>query len=125
MKKILYILIAICMFCCCNCRSKKQVLDKPDDLIARSTMVNIIAESYIIESTVHLANDTINKRELTRLYYKDLFNRYKITREQFIHSIDYYVSEEGSAERLLTEASNLIAKKREANEKKNKTASTE
>ena len=35
-----------------------------------------------------------------------------ITREQFVRSIDYYVGEETSAEKLLTDASNRIAKMR-------------
>ena len=75
-------------------------------------MVHIIAESYIIESTIHLAPDPMDRRTLTREYYKELFNRYKITREQFVHSIDYYVSEESSAEKLLSDASALVTKMR-------------
>ena len=112
MKHLLTFLLAVVLLFCSSCKSKKQVLDKPEDLISRSTMVNIIADSYIIESTVHLAPDSLDRRELTRQYYKELFNRYKITREQFIHSIDYYVSEESSAEKLLSDASELVTKKR-------------
>ena len=115
MKRLLYILTAIALVCCTSCKSKKQVLDKPEGLINRSTMVKIIADSYIIESTVHLNSDpTINKGELAKIYYKELFQRYNITREQFVSSINYYVSEESSAEKLLSDASKLIEKKRES-----------
>ncbi|MCQ2275912.1 MAG: DUF4296 domain-containing protein [Bacteroidales bacterium] len=114
MKRSLYILIAIVLVCFASCKSKKQVLDKPEGLINRSTMVKIIADSYIIESTVHLSADTISKSELAQKYYKELFQRYNITREQFVSSINYYVSEESSAEKLLSDASKLIEKKRES-----------
>lgn len=109
-KNILFTILALLVtFCCCS--NKKQVLDKPEDLINRNTMVKIIAECYLIESTVNTDTGTVPKDKLTQLYYNELFHRYKITREQFMHSLDYYVSEESSAEKLLTDASTIITKK--------------
>ena len=59
-----------------GCNSKKQVMEKPDNLINRITLVNILADSYLIESTLQIIpNDTITKDELARQYYKDLFER--------------------------------------------------
>jgi hypothetical protein len=91
-----------------------MVMEKPDNLINRITLVNILAESYIIESTLQFSPaDSIPKDEMARRYYKDLFDRYKITNEQFESSIAYYVSEEKSAEKLLNDASALIISKKE------------
>ncbi|MBO7629354.1 MAG: DUF4296 domain-containing protein [Bacteroidales bacterium] len=115
MKKSLYILIPLCILLTLfsGCKSKKMVMEKPDHLINRITLVNILAESYIIESTLQFSPiDTISKDELARRYYKDLFDRYKITNEQFESSIAYYVSEEKSAEKLLNDASALIISKK-------------
>lgn len=96
-----------------GCKSKKQVMEKPDNLINRITLVNILAESYMIESYLQMVPyDSIGKDELARQYYKDLFTRYKITNEQFESSIAYYVSEEKSAEKLLNDASALIVSKK-------------
>lgn len=96
-----------------GCRDKKQMMEKPDNLINRISLVNILAESYMIESTLHLsAEDSIGKDELARRYYKDLFDRYQITNEQFESSIAYYVSEEKSAEKLLNDASAIITNKK-------------
>ncbi|MBP5562957.1 MAG: DUF4296 domain-containing protein [Bacteroidales bacterium] len=96
-----------------GCKSKKQVMEKPDKLINRVTLVNILAESYLIESTLQMTpRDSINKEDLARLYYKDLFDRYHITNEQFESSIAYYISEEKSAEKLLNDASALIVSKK-------------
>ena len=112
MKRITILALLPLLFLCGSCKSKKQVLEKPDDLIGRNKMVELIAESYLIESSVHLAPDTVSRLLLTRLYYKELFNRHHVTRDQFVRSIDYYISEENSAEKLLTDASNRIAEMR-------------
>ena len=96
-----------------GCNDKKHVMKKPDHLINRITLVNILAESYLIESTLQISpTDTIPKEELARRYYKDLFDRYHITNEQFESSVAYYVSEEKSAEKLLNDASALIVNKK-------------
>lgn len=116
MKRSIYILIPFCVLVTLfsSCKSKKMVMEKPDNLINRITLVNILAESYIIESTLQFSPaDSIPKDEMARRYYKDLFDRYKITNEQFESSIAYYVSEEKSAEKLLNDASALIISKKE------------
>lgn len=96
-----------------GCNSKKQMLDKPDNLINRITLVNILADSYLIESTLQMTTpDSISKEDLARQYYKDLFDRYHITNEQFESSVAYYVSEEKSAEKLLNDAATLIVSKK-------------
>jgi len=115
MKKSAYILIPLCVLLTLfsSCKSKKHVMEKPDNLINRITLVNILAESYIIESTLQFTpTDSIPKQELARRYYKDLFDRYHITNKQFESSIAYYVSEEKSAEKLLNDASALIISKK-------------
>lgn len=110
---ILFILIAAVMMVLSGCNDKKKVMKKPPHLINRITLVNILAESYLIESTLQMTvPDTIRKEELARRYYKDLFDRYKITNEQFESSVAYYVSEEKSAEKLLNDASALIVNKK-------------
>lgn len=96
-----------------GCNSKEHVMEKPDNLINRITLVNILADSYLIESTLQMTTtDSISKEKMAQLYYKDLFDRYHITNEQFESSIAYYVSEEKSAEKLLNDASALIVSKK-------------
>ena len=116
MNKLTHILIAVMaavVLVLAGCNDKKKVMKKPPHLINRITLVNILAESYLIESTLQMTvPDSIGKDELTRRYYKDLFDRYHITREQFESSVAYYVSEEKSAEKLLNDASALIINKK-------------
>lgn len=116
MKKLTHILLAIIaamLLMLPGCNDKKQVLKKPQNLINRITLVNILAESYLIESTLQITvPDSVSKDELARRYYKDLFDRYHITNEQFEASVAYYVSDEKSAEKLLNDASALIVNKK-------------
>lgn len=116
MKKLTHILFAIIaavLLTLSGCNDKKKVMKRPPHLINRITLVNILAESYLIESTLQMTMpDSISKEELARRYYKDLFDRYHITSEQFESSVAYYVSEEKSAEKLLNDASALIVNKK-------------
>ena len=108
---VLVPLVALVLFAGCN--NKKQMMEKPDNLINRITLVNILADSYLIESTLQMSSpDSIRKEDLARQYYKDLFDRYHITNEQFESSVAYYVSEEKSAEKLLNDAATLIVSKK-------------
>ena len=110
---ILITAIAAILIVLSGCNDKKKVMKKPPHLINRITLVNILAESYLIESTLQFSySDTISKEELAKMYYKDLFNRYHITSEQFESSVAYYVSEEKSAQKLLNDASALIVNKK-------------
>ena len=110
---ILFITIAAVTMVLSGCNDKKKVMKKPPHLINRITLVNILAESYLIESTLQMTvPDSLSKDELARRYYKDLFDRYHITSEQFESSVAYYVSEEKSAEKLLNDASALIVNKK-------------
>ena len=112
--KALLIALIASLTCFSSCNSKKHVMEKPDNLINRITLVNILAESYLIESTLQMtpADSNYGKSDLARLYYKDLFDRYQITNEQFESSVAYYVSEEKSAEKLLNDAAALIISKK-------------
>lgn len=113
-KRFLYILLIPLVLLSAGCH-KKQVQKRPDNLISRSTMANILAEACIIESLITLyPPDTINQVESTRGYYHDLFERYHVTREQFNASMQYYMGDEDAANKLVNETNAIIvAKKKE------------
>ncbi|MBR4918017.1 MAG: DUF4296 domain-containing protein [Bacteroidales bacterium] len=113
-KTFLYILLIPLVLFSAGCH-KKQVQKRPDNLINRSTMANILAEAYIIESLITLnPDDTLNNVESARGYYHDLFERYHVTREQFNTSMQYYMGDEDAAKKLVIDANAiLMAKKKE------------
>ena len=93
---------------------KKQILEKPERLIPYDKLVNIIVESYLIESNVYMASQDSDKVEMTRGLYNNMFKTYKITKEEFIASINYYLGDEDLANKMMAEASDRLAKKRKA-----------
>jgi len=109
-KTVLYFLIVGILFAVAGCH-KKQVQEKPADLIPRKVIVNVIAECYIIESYIQVLTDTFERCYIPPFLYKEMFNRYGITRPQFVSSINYYLGDEDQAEKLLTEAEAIVAAK--------------
>ena len=113
MKKIIiWILIIPLMALATGCH-KKQVQEKPEKLIPRNTIVKMVAECFVIENMVgYNPADTVNRFESTKAYYKDMFDRYQVTREQFNTSIQYYFGDEDMAEKILNEANAIITKQK-------------
>jgi len=91
---------------------KKQIMDKPAHLIPYDKLVNIIVDSYLIESYVYMAPNDSDKEEMTKALYYDMFKRYKVTKDEFVSSIDYYFGDEDIANKMMTEASKRFAEKR-------------
>jgi hypothetical protein len=75
--------------------SCKPTVQQPENLIPRNVMEKVmldvnLAESYsnMVKDSLHQAG-TKNPDSLT-LYYKDIFNHYKITAGQFNTSLNWY-----------------------------------
>ena len=91
---------------------KKQILEKPENLISYDKLVNIIVECYLIESNVYMAPQDSDKAEIAKDLYYEMFKSYKITKEEFIASINYYLGDEDLANKMMTEASDRLVEKR-------------
>jgi len=91
---------------------KKQIMDKPERLIPYDKLINIIVDSYLIESYVYMAPADSDKIEMTKALYYDMFTRYKVTKAEFVSSIDYYFGDEDLANKMMAEASKRFAEKR-------------
>ncbi|GEM_PF-760711 len=107
--KYLALLLITVLFCACN---KKQLTPKPGNLIPFDKMVNVMAESYVIESMIYYLPPDSDKTIITKSLYSDLFTKNKISKDQFNSSIKYYLAEKSSAERILKAVSNKIDQKR-------------
>jgi hypothetical protein len=106
---LILIFVVTVLLSACN---KKQLMPKPDNLIPYDKMVNVMAESYVIESMVYYLPPDSDKVTITRSLYSNLFNKYKITNFQFTSSIKYYLAEKTSADKILQSVSDNIAEKR-------------
>lgn len=76
-----------------SCGKKKKELVIPDNVIKQELMVNILADVHIAEATINLRNVAApDVRNLNAGVYKNVFNKYKITAEQFTVSYNFYSS---------------------------------
>lgn len=97
-----FLLIIFCLFTSVSC-NKKMMKEKPKDLIPWDSMVVILADGCITESSLFFAPRQYDKQILTRYAYQELFERHHITREQYLNSMGYYFSDEESAQKMLDE----------------------
>lgn len=88
--------------------SSKPVVTQPDDLIAEDTIVQMLAEQLLIESTIFNAPSNYDKDELTRAYYSQLFEKYNVTVPRYRSSLTYYFTDKERMNNILTKAKEQI-----------------
>lgn len=108
--RTLFFILSACIVFFTACH-KKQLLEKPHNLIPYSQTVQLLSEIFMIESTINFAPADSNKAAVTVSLYNHLFQKYGITREQFEESISYYLADEDQSEKMLTEVSEIMEKK--------------
>ena len=115
MKRLSLILLAL-LTLCTACHKKQVVAEKPEDLINRKKMVEILTDSYLAEAYIYASLDSVPAEELTLSLYKDIYNRYGITKDQFIHSMEYYISDNDLIQKMLDEVmANIVQMKDTSN----------
>lgn len=131
MKKIvIFFLYLLVITLVTSCHKGKQT-EKPDDLISYDKMTQIISETYIIESILYFLPQDSDKINVSRSMYYDLFvTKNHITKEQYISSINYYLADKNTSDKLLKDVQKIIAARRdemllEENEHKSDTLQTQ
>ncbi|MBR6334293.1 MAG: DUF4296 domain-containing protein [Bacteroidales bacterium] len=119
MKRSALLFIIICSLLTSSCHKKQVVAEKPENLINRKTMVQVLTDSYIAEALVYATLDSMSLPEtdnLIRASYKEIFDRYHITKDQFVTSIEYYISDKEVIEKMMEEVlTNLSLMKQNSN----------
>lgn len=86
----------------CNTEDRRSETGPvPDDLIAADSMVKILVDIHLVESslkTIHTKKQ--DNQQFTDSYYNTLFARHHITRQQFLRSMDYYEREAEKLEKI-------------------------
>jgi len=74
-----------------GCKNKEQPVERPQNLIPRQEMINILVDIHLIEASLKTNyNRKLHKDEYTRYYYNYLYDKYKISRENFDSSLAFY-----------------------------------
>ena len=89
------------------CAPKPKV-EPPADLIGKDTIVQIITEQLIIESTIFNAPPVYDKDGLSRALYPQLFEKYNVTAPRYRSSITYYFTDKEQMNDILTQAKEKI-----------------
>ncbi len=93
--KILLFVVIILFFYSCN--KKDSNTYKPQNLIEKKQITNLIAEAYIIEAILyHKSQQNANLKENTVVLYNNLFKKYNTNYKDFMISLEYYFRNEES-----------------------------
>lgn len=91
MKRLALLLSSLLLFLFSCKNAEKEV---PENLIDHDTMVDYVVECWLAESAIHNFGGKYEKQQQeTVTFYDDFFKRHNITKEQFIHSLEYYMND--------------------------------
>lgn len=91
MKKYLYISILLVIFS--GCKSEKENIppEIPENIIPKEQMVDILVDVQLLEAAMKVDDERKRKsKEYTNYYYSYLFEKYDITRNDFLESLEFY-----------------------------------
>ena len=106
-KKIAQFCLLLPLMFLASCSSKPMV-EPPSDLIGEDTIVQLVAEQLIIESTIFNAPPYYDKDGLTRALYSQLFEKYGITVPRYQASLTDYFADKKRMEDILSRAKERI-----------------
>ena len=113
MKKrlLLFVFTALLLACGCNNQKKEEL---PEDVLSREETIDMIVDAWFMESAIHNVITDGRKLEPTTVtLYKKFYEDHNITREQFIHSIEYYTSENNASENFIRECVQRLEERQE------------
>ena len=84
------------------------MVEPPADLIAEDTIIQLVAEQLVIESTVFNAPPIYDKDGLTVALYSQLFEKYNVTIPRYRSSLSYYFADKDRMDAILTQAKERI-----------------
>jgi hypothetical protein len=93
-----------------SCGHKKEnVVEKPANLIQKSTLTEVLIGTYIIESSLYYKSQKgIDLKLYSTVYYNALFDKHKITKKQFCESLTYYLETDKEVNKLFLNVINKL-----------------
>ena len=81
-----WVILVVILLCACT---SNTIMEKPDDLISKEQMVELLTDMYIAVSAEHVQNIN-DKRNIN--YFQLIYDKYQIDSSQFNRSSFYYSS---------------------------------
>lgn len=106
MKKIIILLAIVIVFISC----KDEVIKKPNRLIEKETMVNIMYDLSVLDGIKYQNPSSLDSFKINPKKY--IYNKYKIDSVQFAQSNIYYASNYEEYSGIFDEINNRLTKKK-------------
>lgn len=113
MKSILFLFLSLFLLISCN---SNTITKKPDNLISKDKMVNVLVDTYISKTARNIKNVNGNSKIN---YYGLIYKIHRIDSISFHESLRYYTSDIKQNEEILKAVKEKIDKKRELLKKEN------
>ena len=106
MKKIIILLVTVFVFISC----KDEVIKKPNRLIEKETMVNIMYDLSVLDGIKYQNPSSLDSFKINPKKY--IYGKYKIDSVQFAQSNIYYASNYEEYSGIFDEINNRLTKKK-------------
>lgn len=106
MKKIIILLATVFVFISC----KDEVIKKPNRLIEKETMVNIMYDLSVLDGIKYQNPSSLDSFKINPKKY--IYNKYKIDSVQFAQSNIYYASNYEEYSGIIDEINSRLTKKK-------------
>ena len=115
-KKVNYFPLIFCLafvfFTSCKENIQQAELSKPKDLMGRDTMVILLTEMHLLESSLGIRIFEDKKIINTRNTIKDkIYKDYGVSKERFMSSYNYYVQKSTTIDSIFTDVISEISKR--------------
>lgn len=111
-KKCLLLLLPL-LAVACNPKSQEQTAETTPP-IDRETMVDLMADCFILEGVIYYQNVDSLQRAKTQEKYSELFDFYDVTVEDFQQSVNFYLKEKETSKLFLEDVNLKILEKRDS-----------
>ena len=102
-----------------GCSKKEEKI--PPDIIQKDIMVRVMTDMHLAESHAQFSSAYDNSKNTKQSYYKFIFDKYKISYEQFMKSWKYYTAHPEIFSKIYDEVITELSKKQaEASKEKQK-----
>lgn len=114
----IFLLALVIIFAAVGCKHKTKPI--PSGIIDKETMVNIIVDVNLSEAIFRLKQPSYPQdSNYVRAYYDVIFNKYKISKEQFNSSLKYYTKHPEKFGEIYDETLNRLTRMQSEENSKN------
>ncbi len=109
-RTIIYFTFAVIIFSFANISCNKKSGAQPKDLIAKDKMIDVLVDVHLAEASTEIRSITPQLIDhITAERYQMVFDKYKITLDQFVDSYNYYLEHTGVLDEIYVEVVNRLS----------------